>query len=991
MDRSWISSNRLSKAYGEGVNAFLEFAQINNPNSDVIPCPCVECINLIHHSIGNVRYHLFARGFDENYKVWYFHGETNSEVEVNCPDENRPPEFDYTKEMLRDAFTYVEKEPDSLKSLLEECDKPLYEGSNYNALSGLLIFQQLKGQFGWSDASFDALLGALKKILPSNNTILSSVYEAKKLLKGIGLQYEKFHASENDCVLFWNEHKDASECPTCGTSRWTKNTKNVPRKVMWYFPPIPRFRRMFSSPEIAHDLTWHSQGRVNEGPKQPGNNIDVYLAPLIADLKLLWETGVMTFDAYKKEHFNLRAILLWTINDFPAYGNLSGCVTKGYNACPICSENTCSQWLPKSKKVCFLGHRRFLTPTHPFRKRKKDVNNETENDAPKKPLSGEEIYDYLAGFENTWGQKKKSKKETSKKKKPKKKTPKKKKENSDERAKFWHKKSIFFELEYWKKLLVRHQLDVMHIEKNVCESVYGTLLNLPHKTKDGLKARQDLEELGIKPELQTQQKGNRLYLPPAIYTMNSSEKHLFYDTLSNMKVPDGYCSNFKNLVSDDVSKMNGLKSNDCHVLMQQLLPFAIKEVLNVKVRKTIISLCHFFNELCSKVVDVSKLGKLQSEIVSTLCLLEKYFPPSFFDVMIHLMVHLVREVRLCGPVHFRWMYPFERFMKTLKGYVRNHHRPEACIAECYVAEEALKFCSNYFKNMTSIGNPHERVDERIRTGKPLSRATIDFVEPKLLDQAHLYVLRNTAVVEPYIEQHMLELKDLNPRRNDAWLQSQHSRTFISWFKNEVEKRLANEEDICDSVRWLAKGPNSVVDKYNGFAINEYRFHTTSQDESRTTQCSGVSIVAHTMQVASAKDTNPVYGAVTYFGRIKEIWDLDYHTFTIPVFMCDWVDSRGVKKDDFGFTVVNFGRLGHQSERFILASQARQVFYVQDQQDKNLSVVGFTPHRMYKYGDCGEADDILEFDASADVTQDSALVNLDDDFKCTRSDDEGILV
>ncbi|CAH1423010.1 unnamed protein product [Lactuca virosa] len=165
--------------------------------------------------------------------------------------------------------------------------------------------------------------------------------------------------------------------------------------------------------------------------------------------------------------------------------------------------------------------------------------------------------------------------------------------------------------------------------------------------------------------------------------------------------------------------------------------------------------------------------------------------------------------------------------------------------------------------MKSIGNPHERVDERIRSGKPLSKATIDVVDAQLLDQAHLYVLRNTVVVEPYIEQHMLELKDLNLRhaRKSTWLQSQHSQTFISWFKKEVRKRLANGEDICDDVRWLAKGPNFAVSKYSGFAINEYRFHTTSRDESRTTQCSGVSLVAHTLQIASAKDSNPVYGAL----------------------------------------------------------------------------------------------------------------------------------
>lgn len=240
---------------------------------------------------------------------------------------------------------------------------------------------------------------------------------------------------------------------------------------------------------------------------------------------------------------------------------------------------------------------------------------------------------------------------------------------------------------------------------------------------------------------------------------------------------------------------------------------------------------------------------------------------------------------------------------------------------------------------------------------------------------------------------MLELKNLNPRasENSTWLHNQHNRTFISWLKNEVEKRLANGEDICDNVRWLAKGPSFAVNKYSGFAINEYQFHTTSWDESRTTQCSGVSLVAHAMQIASAKDSNPVYGNVTYFGRIKEIWDLDYRMFTVPVFMCDWVDSRGIKKDDFGFTVVNFARLGHQLECFILASQAKQVFYVQDQQNENLSVVGFTPHKMYKYEASDETDDMLEFDATADVTQDATLVDNDDDFLCTRPDDEGILV
>ena len=137
--------------------------------------------------------------------------------------------------------------------------------------------------------------------------------------------------------------------------------------------------------------------------------------------------------------------------------------------------------------------------------------------------------------------------------------------------------------------------------------------------------------------------------------------------------------------------LHGLKSHDYHALMQQLLLVAIRSVLPKHVRYAIKRLCFFFNALCAKVVDVSKLNDLQQDIVVTLCLLEKYFPPSIFDIMLHLIEHLVREVRLCGPVYMRWMYPFERYTKVLKGYVQNRNHPEGCIAECYIAEEALEF------------------------------------------------------------------------------------------------------------------------------------------------------------------------------------------------------------------------------------------------------------------------------------------------------------
>ena len=153
--------------------------------------------------------------------------------------------------------------------------------------------------------------------------------------------------------------------------------------------------------------------------------------------------------------------------------------------------------------------------------------------------------------------------------------------------------------------------------------------------------------------------------------MSTKEKKQFCNCLKNVKVPQGYSSNIKSLVAFNDLKLVGLKSHDCHVLMQQLLPVAVRGILPEKVRVVITRLCFFFNAICSKVIDPKQLDELENQTAIILCEMKMYFPPSFFDIMVHLIVHLVREIRLCGPVFLRWMYPVERYMKVLKGYTKN--------------------------------------------------------------------------------------------------------------------------------------------------------------------------------------------------------------------------------------------------------------------------------------------------------------------------------
>ena len=92
------------------------------------------------------------------------------------------------------------------------------------------------------------------------------------------------------------------------------------------------------------------------GPRQPGNDIDVYLSPLIEDLTKLWDEGVLVFDGFQNETFLMHAMLFCTINDFPAYENLSNYSVKGHYACPVYEENTSYIQLKHGRKIVYTRH-----------------------------------------------------------------------------------------------------------------------------------------------------------------------------------------------------------------------------------------------------------------------------------------------------------------------------------------------------------------------------------------------------------------------------------------------------------------------------------------------------------------------------------------------------------------------------------------------------------------------------------------------------------
>ena len=127
--------------------------------------------------------------------------------------------------------------------------------------------------------------------------------------------------------------------------------------------------------------------------------------------------------------------------------------------------------------------------------------------------------------------------------------------------------------------------------------------------------------------------------------------------------------------------------------------------MDAHVRETLFGLCNFFDVISRKSIGMRQLRRLQEEIVVILCELEMYFPPAFFDVMVHLLVHIVEDIIQLGPTFLHSMMPFERMNGVIKGYVRNMSRPEGSIARGFLTEECISYCTNYLGIENPVGLP----------------------------------------------------------------------------------------------------------------------------------------------------------------------------------------------------------------------------------------------------------------------------------------------
>ncbi|GJT23932.1 retrotransposon protein, putative, ty3-gypsy subclass [Tanacetum coccineum] len=164
------------------------------------------------------------------------------------------------------------------------------------------------------------------------------------------------------------------------------------------------------------------------------------------------------------------------------------------------------------------------------------------------------------------------------------------------------------------------------------------------KSKYTTKARQDLKNMGIQSELWLgQNKNEKCSKPQAKYPFTPENRKKFCQFIKRVKLLDGFGSNFKHKVTDNDSNITALKSHDCHIMMHCLLHYGLQQYLPSSVATPIIELCSLFKQICSRTLMEDDMVKAQSKVIDILCNLELIYPHAFFNIMIHLVIHLPLE------------------------------------------------------------------------------------------------------------------------------------------------------------------------------------------------------------------------------------------------------------------------------------------------------------------------------------------------------------
>jgi hypothetical protein len=290
VDRSWMRMDKSTIEWQKGFKEFMDLTFEGTSQGETTPCPCSRCRCMSYRTQSEVQSHFFFRGFDES----FIQGEANDEdfdheeLDSLGVTGDSASINDLVSTLIQGAIhgdiigSNNEEPNDRAKNffkLLEEAQKELYPGcKEATKVSFIVRLFQIKCMYGLSNSALEAIIQLFSLVLPEGHCIPNTLDKVQKVVRDLGLDYQKIHACVNDCVLFRKGYAKMNSCPICGESRWKMaaagendegsgtgaGKKRFPRKILRYFPLIPCLQRLYMRETTSSYMRWHKEGLVRD-------------------------------------------------------------------------------------------------------------------------------------------------------------------------------------------------------------------------------------------------------------------------------------------------------------------------------------------------------------------------------------------------------------------------------------------------------------------------------------------------------------------------------------------------------------------------------------------------------------------------------------------------------------------------------------------------------------------------------------------------------
>jgi hypothetical protein len=208
------------------------------------------------------------------YAVWVHHGEPVHQTALVVEDDDSMSDdrMDEMLDAIRPEFRTNPEDPLTLKvqkflDILRASEESLHEHMTISVLTFVTHLMAIKSKFAFLNNCNKELLNLISDVLPMNPKMVKDMYQSKKLLSALGMEYEKIDVCKDNCMLFYKEHKNETKSLKCGKSRFIEVinedtetvTTEVAHKQIRYMPLTPRIKRLFHSKKTARHMRWHKE------------------------------------------------------------------------------------------------------------------------------------------------------------------------------------------------------------------------------------------------------------------------------------------------------------------------------------------------------------------------------------------------------------------------------------------------------------------------------------------------------------------------------------------------------------------------------------------------------------------------------------------------------------------------------------------------------------------------------------------------------------